>query len=120
MLEDLAKMFEQASREGAADPAAQERMAALLQRAVGPVGAGDEDALRNAWAPPDYVFSLRLPYYHQAATLLIQRKDALARALGLTPMQAYTLLLKTASERGMSPNRMASRLALALDREGQG
>lgn len=118
VLEDLARMFEQASQEGGPDQAVrEERMAALLKRALGPVGA-EEEALRDAWAPPDYVFNLRLPYYHQAATLLVQRKEALARALGLTPMQAYTLLLKTAAERGISPDRLASRLAFALDREG--
>lgn len=95
-------------------------MAALLNRELGPLDAEASGASRRGWSTPDYVFTLNVPYYHQVAVLLLEHKEALARTLGLTPMQAYSLLLKTAQERGAAPHRLAARLVWALDRDGSG
>lgn len=118
MLEELARMFQDATKSAADLQDRDRRMAALLNRELGPVDSQAASASRHTWATPDYVFTLNVPYYHQVALLLLEHKEALARTLGLTPMQAYSLLLKTAQERGAAPQRLAARLVWALDRDG--
>jgi hypothetical protein len=79
MLEELAAIFTRV----ATGPDAEQRQAALLQQALGPLP--DIDPKRD-WLPkPDATFTFQVPYYHAVAALLIQHKDALKRAYGLTP-----------------------------------
>jgi len=120
LLEELAKMFQDATQSAAGLQERERRMAALLNRELGPLDAKASSASSQDWETPDYVFALNVPYYHQVAVLLLEHKEALARTLGLTPMQAYSLLLKTAQERGAAPQRLAARLVWALDRGASG
>ncbi|MSQ14101.1 MAG: hypothetical protein EXR47_08245 [Dehalococcoidia bacterium] len=120
MLEELARMFQEATQSAAGLQDREQRMVALLNRESGPLDVDEASASRQAWATPDYVFALNIPCYHQGAVLLPEHKEALARTLGLTPMRAYSLLLKTAQERGAAPQRLAASLVWALDRDGSG
>ena len=120
MLEELVKLFSEAGLEGTEDPREKLMKVAMATRRFGQAAIfsaalqpGGQQWFKDF--APDAV--IQLPYFHQAAALLVQAKEKIQVRFGPSLLQVYMLLLASAAQKGQSPNAIAKAMVARLERD---
>ena len=115
MLEELAALFEETGFQATGERRSAVMGPSILNRYLGgmvEIRVGKARPNLEDCPLPDAV--LTIPYYHKAVSSMLTHREELERKFGLTLLQLYAQVLRSATENGRSPDALTGALVNKL------